>query len=517
MIQNKIALIIFSSFLYAMALPNEFLHYGSLSIGFIALIPLFYALFNSVSFKETIVLGALFGLLSSIFIYFWLLFFEDFSFWTLSGVAAAHILYFIILSPFIAAAGKSGAYRPFITAGIWIVYEYLKSIGYLGFPWGLMAHTAQIAPFVQIADITGQWGVSFLIVLINTMLLETILIRGKSIIFKWIFTLIILIGSFIYGIYTTNVEIPWEKSITVLMVQQNADSWVSGKEIESIKKGQDLTREALSKNNITPDLVIWSENAFRYPYMENSPRYKKEPKGDPFTLFLKDIDTPILVGSPYILDRSTMEVLNAVLLVSPEGKILEYYGKSHPVPFAENIPFWNMKIVSSFFKNIIGIDNQGWALGKSNIIFEIPINNKKEYVRFGAPICFEDSFPYITRGMIKNGADILINLSNDSWSKTISGETQHLAAARLRTIETRRTLIRSTNAGVSTVIDPWGQMNHTLPLYESATITATIPVYKRNTLTIYTILGDWFPIMMIFIIGFYLFYGIYIEKTNIFK
>ncbi len=110
-----------------------------------------------------------------------------------------------------------------------------------------MAHTAQIAPFVQIADITGQWGVSFLIVLINTMLLETILIPGKSIIFKWIFTLIILIGSFIYGIYTTNVEIPWEKSITVLMVQQNADSWVSGKEIESIKKGQDLTREALSK------------------------------------------------------------------------------------------------------------------------------------------------------------------------------------------------------------------------------------------------------------------------------
>jgi apolipoprotein N-acyltransferase len=513
MIQNKIALIILSSLLYAMALPNEFLHYGSLTIGFIALIPVFYSLFYSKSFKETIILGALFGFLSSIFIYFWLLFFEDFSFWTLSGVASAHMLYFIILSPIVVSVRKSGAYRPFLAAGIWIGYEYLKSIGYLGFPWGLMAHTAKIAPFVQIAEITGQWGISFLIVLINTMLLETIITRGKGIISGWIFTIIILTGSFVYGTYKINSEIPFEKSITVLMVQQDADSWISGKEIESIKKGQDLTRGELLKSNIIPDLVIWSENAFRYPYSENSAKYKREPEGDPFSYFLKDIDTPILVGSPYILNRSTMEVLNAVLLISPEGEIMEYYGKSHPVPFAENIPFWNIKIVSSFFKNIIGINNQGWVLGEPNIIFKLPINDGK-YVNFGAPICFEDSFPYITRGLIKNGADILINLSNDSWSKTVSGETQHLAAARLRTIETRRTLIRSTNAGVSTIIDPWGKMNHTLPLYQPDTVTTTIPIYIADNLTVYTILGDWFPIMMILIIGLYMLHEIYIKKRR---
>lgn len=511
MIKKRIALIIFSSVLYAMSLPNEFLHYGSISISFIALIPLFYSIYTSESLKGTILSGILFGMLSSIFIYFWLLFFEDFSFWTLSGVTAAHILYFIILAPVIALADKYRLFRPFLVAGIWIGYEYLKSIGYLGFPWGLMAHSSGIAPFVQIADITGQWGVSFLIVLVNAMLLETMLIRNRSIIPQWIFTSILILGSIGYGIYINSTDIPAESTITVLIVQQDADSWISGKEIESIKKGQDLTRKGLEKSSIKPDLVIWSENAFRFPYTESSSKYKKEPSGDPFNLFLKEIDIPILVGSPYMLDRKTMSVLNAVLLISPDGEILEYYGKSHPVPFAENIPFWNYSIVSSFFKNIIGINNQGWALGEPNIIFKLPVSDGK-YVNFGVPICFEDSFPYIAGNFIKNGADLLINLSNDSWSKTISGETQHLAAARLRTIETRRTLIRSTNAGVSTVINPWGQMDYTLPLFKADTVTATIPVYKRDTLTVYTILGDWFPVLLIIIIGFFLTYKIYIKK-----
>ena len=183
---------------------------------------------------------------------------------------------------------------------------------------------------------------------------------------------------------------------------------------------------------------------------------------------------------------------------------MEYYGKSHPVPLAENIPFWNISFVRSFFKNVIGINNQGWTIGKSSIIFELPLK-EGGYVSFGAPICFEDSFPYIARNFIKNGADILINLSNDSWSKTVSGETQHLAAARLRTIETRRTLIRSTNAGVTTVIDPWGRMNYTLPLFQADTVTAQIPIYEYKGYTVYTILGNWFPIMLILKLILYLF------------
>ncbi|MCK5200653.1 MAG: apolipoprotein N-acyltransferase, partial [Spirochaetales bacterium] len=204
---QKLILVIFSSLLYAMAQPNEFFHYGSTMLGFIALIPFFHTLFTCGSLKESILAGAVFGLLSTSMIYFWLLFFEDFSVWTLSGVVAAHTLYFIILSPFITLTGKYGTLRPFLTAAVWIGYEYLKSIGYAGFPWGLMAQSTGIAPFVQIADITGQWGISFLIVLFNTMILETILIKKKRLISSWIFTAVLMIGSISYGIYINHKEI----------------------------------------------------------------------------------------------------------------------------------------------------------------------------------------------------------------------------------------------------------------------------------------------------------------------
>ncbi len=506
-------LTIISSVLFAMAQPNEFLHYGSISIALIALVPLLYVIYTSSSLKDSIVTGAVFGIVSTSLIYFWLLFFQDFSIWTLGGVVITHTLYFIILSPAIFFIGKNRSLRPFLTAAVWVGYEYLKSVGYMGFPWGLMAQTAGIFPIVQIADITGQWGISFLIVLVNAMILESLINRNKSTIFNWSFTVIIISGTLLYGLYSNKKEIPWEKTLKVVLVQQDADSWITGQEIESIRKGQELTRKELAKTNGKPDLIVWSENAFRYPYTENSNRYQITPRGDPFSSFLKETDIPLLVGSPYILDRKTMSALNAVLLISPAGEILKYYGKNHLVPFAENIPFWNIGFVQSLFKNVIGLNSPGWTIGAPNIIFQVPLSDGSS-VKFGTPICFEDSFPYIARNMIKSGADMFINLSNDSWSKTISGETQHLAAARLRAIENRRVLIRSTNAGVTTVIDPWGRMNYTLPLFQSQTVTADVPVYMNKYLTVYTVLGDWFPLLLIIGLVAHRIYCIYIQKNR---
>ncbi len=510
---RRFTLTIISSVLFAMAQPNEFLNYGSIAIAFIALIPVLYSIYTSSGLRDSILTGALFGIISTSLVYFWLLFFEDFSIWTLSGVVITHTLYFIVLSPAIYVMGKSRYLRPFLTASVWIGYEYLKSVGYMGFPWGLMSQTAGIFPIVQIADITGQWGISFIIVLSNAMILETMISRKSRLLYSWVFTAVLIAGAFLYGIYSNAKEIPWEKTLRIVLVQQDADSWITGQEIESIRIGQELTRRELAKNNVKPDLIVWSENAFRYPYTENSTRYQTNPRGDPFNSFLRETDIPLLVGSAYILDRKTMSALNAVLLISPEGKILEYYGKNHPVPFAENIPFWNVGFVQNFFRNVIGLNSPGWTIGEPNVIFQVPLSDGST-VKFGTPICFEDSFPYIARGMIKSGADMFINLSNDSWSKTISGETQHLAAARLRAIETRRVLIRSTNAGVTTVIDPWGKMNYTLPLFQSRTVTADVPVYMNDYYTIYTVLGDWFPILLIMVMLIYRIYCIYIQKNR---
>jgi len=507
MLLKSFVLVTLSALLFALALPNELYNWGNPLLGYIALIPFFYTLYTSEKLSGTLVKSAYFGLLSTSLIYFWLLYFQDFSLWTLSGVVFVHIIFFILLGPILAAAGKYPRYiRPFITAGIWVIYEYLKSIGYLALPWGLMAHTSgTFLPIIQISDITGQWGVSFLIVLVNTVLLEFLMVQPipfklpRFLIRISLFTSLLIFSSLLYGIFSLHTKIPVIGKINAILVQQNADSWISGNEMESIRTGQILTRNTLKKAEKKPDIIIWSENAFRYPYTEGSLRYRHDPVNDPFDRFLKEVNIPILVGSPYILNPKTYAALNAVMLIAPGGKILQYYGKTHPVPFAENIPFWHVPFIRSFFKNVLGITSEGWTAGTPNIIFTVKDKNGKN-IRFGAPICFEDSFPDIAINFFKAGADLLINLSNDSWSKTISGETQHYIAAKFRAVENRRTLIRSTNAGVTAVIDPYGKAHNLLPLFTSMAENVTIPVYKKPFLTFYTRFGDWFPVMLLILL-----------------
>ncbi len=504
MLVKSFVLVTLSALLYALALPNELFNWGNPYLGFIALVPFLYTLYHVKTIKAAILTGGYFGFLSTGLIYFWLLFFQDFSLWTLSGVIFAHILFFIFLGPLLYTAGKYPSFiRPLVTAGVWIVYEYLKSIGYLALPWGLLAHTTgTFFPFIQISDITGQWGVSFLVALVNALVLETMIVlpAGSSAVKASLarvslFTGILLAGALLYGGSILQTKIPVKATFNAVLVQQDADSWVAGNEMESIRKGQILTRQSLESSAVKPDIVVWSENAFRYPYTEGSIRYLRNPKNDPFIPFLKEIDTPILVGSPYILDPKTYSALNAVMLISPRGKILTYYGKTHPVPFAENIPFWHVPFVQSFFRNVLGLQSEGWAVGTPNILFSFK-NKQGTTLRFGSPICFEDSFPSIARQFFLHGADLLINLSNDSWSKTVSGETQHYIAAEFRAIENRRTLVRSTNAGVTAVVDPYGKAHNLLPLFISKAENITVPVYEKQTLTFYTRFGDWFPVLL---------------------
>ncbi len=501
MLFKNFSLVTVSALLYTLALPNELFNWGNPLLGFISLVPFLYTLYRAKTIKGAVYAGMYFAFLSTGTIYFWLLFFQDFSLWTLSGVIVAHILFFIFLAPFLQASGKYPPFlRPFITAGVWVVYEYFKSTGYLALPWGLLAHTSgTFFPFIQISDIFGQWGVSFLVALVNTLILEIILAWKRVPAGVFLFTGILLSSSLIYGAVMLHRKIPVTAVFDAVLVQQDADSWVTGNEMESIRTGQILTRRALKGPGTKPDLVVWSENAFRYPYTEGSLRYRRNPKNDPFVSFLREIDTPILVGSPYILDQKTYSALNAVLLVDPRGKILTYYGKTHPVPFAENIPFWHVPFVQSFFRSVLGLESEGWATGTPNIIFSIK-NKKGTEIRFGSPICFEDSFPAIARNFFLHGADLLINLSNDSWSKTISGETQHYVAAEFRAVENRRTLVRSTNAGVTAVVDPWGRAHNLLPLFISTAENVTVPVYSTRRLTFYTRFGDWFPVILLMLL-----------------
>ena len=199
-----------------------------------------------------------------------------------------------------------------------------------------------------------------------------------------------------------------------------------------------------------------------------------------------------MTGSPYRTDGGEFAIHNAVLLLGSNGEIQQWYGKQQLVPFAEYVPFWESPIVQSFFQEVVGI-GAIWAPGPGVRLFTIDREGGSP-IQVGTPICFEDAFAYITRRFVRSGADVLINLTNNAWSLTDSAQLQHLVAARFRAVETRRSLIRSTNAGFTGVIDPWGRVTSWLPMFEEGYLIAEVPVYTPVTIPLYVRWGEYFPV-----------------------
>jgi apolipoprotein N-acyltransferase len=151
--------------------------------------------------------------------------------------------------------------------------------------------------------------------------------------------------------------------------------------------------------------------------------------------------------------------------------------------------------VQRFFQEVVGIQAI-WAPGPETRLFPVE-RSRGDAVMVGTPVCFEDGFANVVRRFVREGADALINLTNNAWSRTDSAQLQHLVAARFRSVETRRSLIRSTNAGYTGVVDAWGRVTAGLPMFEGAHLTVEVPVYAPPRPTIYVLWGDYLPVTML--------------------
>jgi apolipoprotein N-acyltransferase len=301
--------------------------------------------------------------------------------------------------------------------------------------------------------------------------------------------LALVLGSLGYGLVRMAVPIPRIGSIDAVLVQQNTDPWADGDEDAAIAANIRLAKRALADAPRKPDIVLFSETTLRRPYAEFQEYFSKRPASGPLIPFIRDSGTWLLTGAPVIVDWKTYDATNSVILIDPQARLVKSYAKTHPVPFAEAIPFWEFPAFRKFMQKVVGMDS-GWVVGTEYVIFTLP--TKQGNFRFGAPICFEDAFADVCRNFSLQGDDLLINLTNISWSKTDSAEIQHWAAARFRAIESRKTLVRSTNGGVSCVVGPYGDTLDSLPLFTAAAKFVTVPVYRDSSQTMYTSLGDWF-------------------------
>jgi apolipoprotein N-acyltransferase len=523
-----VGLTLLSSILLPLALPNEIFPYGNTVLGLVCLVPVFYAVSLAPSFGFASLLGIIFGIISTGLADFWLMFFQGFAIWTFGGTILGYAGYNSLLFPFLRGFARvSPRYRPFLLAAAWAFYEYLKSVGFLGYPWGLVAYPVwNILPLIQFVDITGIWGLSFLMALVNSLITEGVFFAQRALL-PWYrldfaslhsvgraaaerpdteagpfnrralfgcqvaFTAVLFVLALGYGVYRLARPIPSEGMARLLLVQQNIDPWNESKaQAESLAINADMTVKGLRESDRPVDLAVWSESS-----VIDFPDWVVY--GDGFQSgnnrlgpFVRSIKTPVLFGAVVVLNLGDRQFMNGAAVVSSEGKILDAYGKIHPVPLAEFIPLYDLKVVQDFFKNVIGLWNT-WVPGNRYTVFRVPLHSGGD-LSFAAPICFEDAFSDVCRKFILKGADMWLNLTNDYWSKTVSSEVQHFQVARFRAIENRRVLVRSTNGGVTVVVGPWGEIRASLPLFERKSLAVDVPVFKESAFTTYTLFGDYF-------------------------
>lgn len=523
----RILAVFLSSILFGIAIPNEISLSGCFTAGLLALIPFYFAIADIKNPKTTGRLTGLLVFLTHIISSFWLSFFEGFAIFTLGASALATYAFGCIMGRLLWLCFQEPVHlRPFLFSCVWVIWEWLKSNGFLAYPWGtLIMTTTNCLPLVQIVDITGTWGLSFLISLFSAICSEWLLLltapkcslyknflcKSKS--YKKTITVnsIFVSGCFaivlIYGCYSLLNQTKPDDYLKLTVVQHNGDSWNDSLE-DAMLSCQDLTRNVAHK---TPsDLVAWSETILTFPYKENKEYYEIFPRNDAFIPFLKETNIPVITGAPVLMSRKPLQFSNSVLLLSPDGDIVKTYGKMQLVPFAEYIPFFEHEWMQKLMKAISGLTST-WTPGNTITLFPVELKSGKT-INFTAPICFEDAFPNVCRKLYKQGSDVFINLTNDSWSKTKSAEMQHFTISFFRAIEFRTSMVRSTNAGFTCVIDSCGRVLDSLPLFEKVSKEFTVPIYPR-TETFYCIFGDWLPLFCAILLLF----AFFINYSNFFQ
>ena len=537
-----------------MAIPNEALTRGSAVLAFVALAPLYFAAKNARSYKECALLFALDALSCHLLSSYWLANFKDFAALTLGASAVgtacieamAGCLFFFPLaksgrpqslkgdSSIYIRPGLSFPFEPYRIlhfAAVRVVYEWAKSTGFLAYPWGVLSMAAfDNKLLLQTADIFGSYGLSFMMAFCAALAGEAAgflgNIRAKKDKFsllcnaKCLFLMLSL--AICYGSFRLLQFTPPQKTLNAVLVQQNMDPWASSDDTQSMESSIRLSEagiNAFRSQDEPVDLVVWSEAVLRYAFPHSMRRYDYYPQEESLFAFIQRMETPFIIGGPYSFDPSRHKHANAALVFDGKGDFKGWYGKNHLVPFAEVIPGVEYPWVRKTMERVVGFSN-GWTAPGTYTLFDfkgrpssqragavkiVPMDDslaeqKSVPVRVAVPICFEDAFPDVCGPFHQAGAEVFMNITDDSWSKTVSAEWQHFAVAIFRAVEYRTTLVRSTNAGVTAVVDNKGRVLQSLPLFEEGSLSAKIPIFKHVD-TVYSKYGNWFAHFMLALIA----------------
>ncbi|MBO7349917.1 MAG: apolipoprotein N-acyltransferase [Spirochaetales bacterium] len=522
---SEVVLLLASAFFFAMAHPSFLSKNGFGFLAFFVLIPVF-AVIRNTSWKLVGAYGFLYGFVYYAIFNYWLTTFHPFAILIVTIIKGAEML---ILFFALKAMDEylddvlSGSLVHVLQAVIWVAYAYISQGWFAGYPYGSIAYALHgYKILIQVADLFGIWGLTFMLVLPQAFLgnwacdhfsktrtehseglwQHILLHKICAIAFA-----VLLLGQIVYGIITYShwSNVKEDKSFEVATIQHNADSWKGG--YETYKRNfinlQKMSLEAILYN---PDMVIWSETAFvpsvnwytSYPYQGNDQGavfdYLRDIQGlvNDFVKFGSELGTPLLTGNPssvikdptlppYDEDGNWNKLdYNSVILFD-EGSIKTTYLKQHLVPFTEHFPY--EKQMPWLYNLLKANDYHWWEKGTESVVFET-----SNGIKFSTPICYEDVFGDICAEFVENGADLIINMTNDSWSGSEAAERQHMVMAVFRSIENRRTVLRGTNSGMTCLITPDGKIQGEMEPFKMGYKIWNVPVFtgEKNGSTLYT-------------------------------
>ena len=393
-------------------------------------------------------------------------------------------------------------------AASWTALEWIRSWLLTGFSWNQLG-ISQFKRYglIQTAAWTGPYGASFLIVLVNMVLaaelaqIAWMILAHRRRNFPWHFAtlFVFLIPVCIVANLPEKLVEPNTPALDTLVVQPDlpqARIWTEEDYLHAMDVLQKLTESALKSTEKQPDVVMWPECAVPAPL--NYPDYRFRRNN-----FLKQFNSLFLIGATHLRqpsrDAKEPNVFNCAFLIDPQADymktvfdpadhVIDYYDKIHRVPFGEFTPF------GKYLPWLVELIGMGRDLtpGKSFHIIDLPNG-----AHAGVNICFEDAFPYISREFVKNGANMLMTITNDSWYNRSCGAQQHMAHVVFRAVENRRPFLRCGSNSHSCLISPNGRIHGMLrdDANNSDFIAATrfynVPVKDWGT-TFYTRHGDIF-------------------------
>ena len=367
---------------------------------------------------------------------------------------------------------------------VWVAVE-LGRTRITGFPWDLLG-TSQVdnIPLARIATVTGVYGLSFEIMVVNAAFAAAFLVKREK------RKMLLVAGVSAAIVLQAGQLIPLPVAAfdkVAVLVQANVP----------ILEGADWTREYYGETlrnlralSLTPprsdamsrqqhaDLIVWPESPA--PFYVSDPFFRDTVSG-----IAHQSDTWVLVGSIGSRNASdtpdrTTRIFNSAALVNPSGEWVARYDKTHLVPFGEYVPFKRLFFFAGGLTKEVGDFSQGTSRAP------LPADGSK----LGVFICYESIFPDDVRQFAAQGAQLFVNISNDGWYGDSGAYAQHLKQARMRAVENARWLLRDTNTGVTASIDPYGRVVATVPRKIRTALLA--PYALSDITTFYTRYGDWF-------------------------